>query len=86
MPAKSNQMTGAQLMMRALKKHDLTTAFGLAGTAHGPLLMELAKEQIHIISGRNESATVGEADGYARVTGKLGVALINAEHGLPTMR
>lgn len=83
MPAKSNQMTGAQLMMRALKKHDLTTAFCLAGTAHGPLLMEMAKEQIHIISGRNESATVGEADGYARVTGKLGVALINAEHGLP---
>lgn len=83
MPAQSNQMTGAQLMMRALKKYDLTTAFCLAGTAHGPLLMELAKEDIHIISGRNESATVGEADGYARVTGKLGVALINAEHGLP---
>lgn len=83
MPAKSNQMTGAQLMMRALQKYDLTTAFCLAGTAHGPLLMEMAKEQIHVISGRNESATVGEADGYARVTGKLGVALINAEHGLP---
>lgn len=83
MPAKTNRMTGAQLMMRALKKHDLTTAFCLAGTAHGPLLMEIAKEKINIISGRNESATVGEADGYARVTGKLGLALINAEHGLP---
>jgi acetolactate synthase-1/2/3 large subunit len=78
-----NQMTGAQLMMRALKKYDLTTAFCLAGTAHGHLLVEMAKEKITIIPGRNESATVGAADGYARVTGKLGVALINAEHGLP---
>ena len=83
MPAKSNQMTGAQLILRALKKYDLTTAFCLAGTAHGPLLVELAKDKISVISGRNESATVGAADGYARVTGKLGVALINAEHGLP---
>jgi acetolactate synthase-1/2/3 large subunit len=83
MPAKTNQMTGAQLILRALKKYDLTTAFCLAGTAHGPLLKEMAKDKISIISGRNESATVGAADGYARVTGKLGVALINAEHGLP---
>ncbi len=89
MPAKtksnrgSNQMTGAQLILRALKKYDLTTAFCLAGTAHGHLLVEMAKDKINIISGRNESATVGAADGYARVTGKLGVALINAEHGLP---
>ncbi len=61
----------------------MTTAFCLAGTAHGPLLKEMAADKISIISGRNESATVGEADGYARITGKLGVALINAEHGLP---
>ncbi len=79
----TNRMTGAQLILRALKKHHMTTAFCLAGTAHGPLLKEMAAEKIAIISGRNESATVGEADGYARVTGKLGVALINAEHGLP---
>lgn len=83
MPAKTNRMNGAQLILRALKKYDITTAFCLAGTAHGHLLQEMAKEKISIISGRNESATVGEADGYARVTGKLGVALINAEHGLP---
>ena len=83
MPTKTNRMTGAQLMLRALKKYDLTTAFCLAGTAHAPLLMEIAKEKIAIVSGRNEAATVGEADGYARVTGKLGLALINAEHGLP---
>ena len=54
MAAKSNQMTGAQLMLRALKKYDLTTAFCLACTAHGPLLMEIAKDKIAIISGRNE--------------------------------
>jgi len=31
MPAKANRMNGAQLILRALKKYDLMTAFCLAG-------------------------------------------------------
>jgi len=38
MPAKVNRMNDAQLILRALKKYDLMTAFCLAGTAHGHFL------------------------------------------------
>jgi acetolactate synthase-1/2/3 large subunit len=36
-----------------------------------------------MISGRHETATVAAADGYARVSGKLGIAMIVGDQGLP---
>lgn len=88
-PAKkpTNTMTGGEVINRALQKYGVNTAFALAGTAHAHLLWAMEQDKARhpwtIISGRHETGTVGAADGYARATGKLGIAMINAEHGLP---
>ncbi|MBL8643716.1 MAG: thiamine pyrophosphate-binding protein [Rhodospirillaceae bacterium] len=85
--SKSNTMTGGQVINRALQRYGVNTAFALAGTAHAHLLWAMEQDKARhpwtIISGRHETGTVGAADGYARATGKLGIAMINAEHGLP---
>lgn len=47
------------------------------------LLDALDRRGITIIPSRHETGTVGAADGYARATGRLGVALIIADQGVP---
>ncbi len=79
----SNKLTGGMVISRTLQKYGVNTAFSLAGAAHTHLLDALDKDDFAIISNRHETATVGAADGYARVTGKLGVALIISDQGVP---
>ena len=67
---------------RVLRRYNVGTVFALAGASQSALLDELDKDGVRIISSRHESATVGAADGYARVTGKIGVAFINVDHGM----
>ena len=47
------------------------------------MLDALDRDGFRIISSRHESGCIGAADGYARITGKLGVALIIADQGTP---
>ena len=70
-------------MARAIRSYGVRTGFCLSGTAHTHLLFAMEEESFHIVSGRHETSTVAAADGYARVTGRLGVALIKAEQGMP---
>lgn len=79
----SNQLNGGQVIARVIARHCIRTSFCLAGTAHTPLLFALEDEKIRVISGRHETGTVAGADGYARVTGKCGIAMIKADQGLP---
>ena len=82
-----NTLIGGDIINRALQRYGAQTCFVLAGTAHAHLLWAMEKDRARypwtIVSGRHESATVSEADGYARASGKLGIAMINAEQGLP---
>jgi acetolactate synthase I/II/III large subunit len=81
-----NTLTGGEVINQALSRYGVNTTFALAGTAHAHLLWAMEQHKAQhpwtIISGRHETGTVGAADGYARATGKLGIAMINAEHGL----
>ena len=70
-------------MARALRSYGVRTGFCLSGTAHTHLLFALEEESFYIVSGRHETSTVAAADGYSRATGRLGVALIKAEQGMP---
>ncbi len=79
----SNKLTGGMVVSRTLKKYGISTVFSLAGASHTHLLDALDKDEFAIVSNRHETATVGAADGYARVTGKLGVALIISDQGVP---
>ena len=83
MNADSNRLTGAQVMARVLDRYGVRTVFALAGASQAVLLDELDKNQVSVVPSRHESATVGAADGYSRITGKVGVAMINVDQGMP---
>jgi len=76
-------MTGADAIAEILCHQGVTTVFALAGASHSLLLKALVDRGVNIIGSRHESATVVAADGYARATGRLGVALIIEEQGIP---
>lgn len=76
-------VTGGELITRALRAHGVGSVFAVAGASHTHLLAPLADADVSILSSRHESGAVGGADGYARATGRLGVALIVADQGLP---
>ena len=79
----SANLTGGMVVSRALARYGVRTVFAVAGASHSFLLDALERDGFEIISSRHESGCVGAADGYARVTGKLGVALIIADQGTP---
>jgi acetolactate synthase-1/2/3 large subunit len=71
------------VVSRALRRHGVRTAFALAGAGHAYVLDALDRDGVRIVGGRHESGTVGAADGYARITRGLGVALTITDQGLP---
>jgi len=79
----TNRLTGAQVMARVLSRYGVKTVFALAGASQTVLLDELDKGAVRIVPSRHESATVGAADGYSRITGKVGIAMINVDQGMP---
>lgn len=81
--ARTNRPTGGQIISQIIRRHGVHTAFALAGASHTHLLKALDEDGLKIVSSRHESGCVGAADGYARVSQKLGVALIIAEQGIP---
>jgi acetolactate synthase-1/2/3 large subunit len=77
------RITGGMVVSRALSRYGIRTVFAVAGASHTHLLDALDRDGFQIISSRHESGCVSAADGYARVTGRLGVALIIADQGMP---
>lgn len=69
-------------MRRVLERFGVKTVFALAGASQSVLLDECDKASMRIVPGRHESATVGAADGYSRVTGKVGIAMVNVDQGM----
>jgi len=70
-----NSITGAEAMVRMLEAHDVRHVFGLCGDTTLPFydaLYRLDHDIEHILT-RDERSACYMADGYARVTGKVGV-------------
>ena len=76
-------LTGGMVVSRALARYGIRTVFAVAGASHTHLLDALDRDGFRVIPSRHESGCVGAADGYARITGRIGVALIIADQGLP---
>ncbi len=75
-------MTGAEHLWEELKRLGVDTVFGVPGGAVLPLVDALsAHKDIPFIVTRHESAAIHAADGYARVSGKPGVALVTSGPG-----
>lgn len=75
--------SGGQLITDVLTDAGINTVFAVGGASHTYVLQPLADAGVTIISNRHEAGAVGSADGYARVKGAPGVALIVADQGLP---
>lgn len=76
------KMNGARIMLECLKKEGVDTIFGYPGGTVINIYDELFnfKEIRHILP-RHEQAGTHAADGYARATGKVGVALATSGPG-----
>jgi acetolactate synthase-1/2/3 large subunit len=75
-------MSGAEMIVRALKDHGVDTIFGYPGGAILPIYDALFQQQdIKHILVRHEQAAVHAAEGYARSTGKVGAVLVTSGPG-----
>ncbi len=70
------------LLVRSLVQHGVTEVFALSGGHLDPIFQACANQGVRIIDTRHEAAAVHMADGYARTTGKPGVALVTAGPGV----
>ncbi len=71
------QMTGGEAVIQALRHEGVDVVFGLPGVQiMGIYDAFYAQSDIRLITVRHEQTTAYMADGYARVTGKPGVALV----------
>ncbi|MEM1078491.1 MAG: acetolactate synthase 3 large subunit [Pseudomonadota bacterium] len=78
----STQMTGAQMVVQALRDQGVDTVFGYPGGAVLPIYDELFQQSdIKHILVRHEQAATHAAEGYARATGKPGVVLVTSGPG-----
>ncbi|MFA7291911.1 MAG: biosynthetic-type acetolactate synthase large subunit [Rhodocyclaceae bacterium] len=76
------KMTGAEIVIRCLQEEKVEYLFGYPGGAVLHLYDELFKQdQIKHILVRHEQAAVHAADGYARSSQKVGVALVTSGPG-----
>jgi acetolactate synthase-1/2/3 large subunit len=76
------ELTGAEMVVRALKDHGVQHIFGYPGGAVLPIYDALFQdnELVHVLV-RHEQGAVHAAEGYARSTGKPGVVLVTSGPG-----
>ena len=81
------KITGSEALMQALKAEGVTTIFGYPGGSIMPVYDALYdytrgnKKAFDHILVRHEQAATHAAEGYARVSGKVGVALVTSGPG-----
>ena len=76
------KMTGAQIVCECMIKEGVEVVFGILGGAVLPLYDTLPQyPQLHHVLVRHEQGAAHAADGYARVTGKVGVCFATSGPG-----
>jgi len=76
------QISGAQMVIEALKHEGVDTVFGYPGGAIMNVYDEIYKQDgfKHILN-RHEQASIHAAEGYSKASGKVGVAMITSGPG-----
>ncbi len=78
----NKEITGAEIFLECLKKEKVDTLFAYPGGVVLKIFDVLYEQKdIRIILPRHEQGGVHMADGYARSTGKVGVALVTSGPG-----
>ena len=77
------QISGAEAVIRCLLAEDANLVYGYPGGAIMPIYDELYKfqDQLHHVMARHEQGATHAAQGYARTSGKVGVALATSGPG-----
>ncbi|MDD3723092.1 MAG: biosynthetic-type acetolactate synthase large subunit [Lutibacter sp.] len=80
---KSVRMSGAEAVIRCLMEEGSTLVYGYPGGAIMPIYDELYKyrEKFHHVLTRHEQGAIHSAQGFARVTGKVGVVFSTSGPG-----
>ena len=77
--------TGAQILWECLEQQGVTTVFGYPGGAILPAYDALKYSNIHHVLVRHEQGATHMADGYARASGRVGVAVATSGPGATNM-
>ena len=77
----STTTTGAVRLLESLEQLGVELVFGLPGVHNLPIWKALSESDIRLVGVRHEQTAVYAADGYARATGKLGVAVVTTGPG-----
>ena len=82
-----NKLTGAQIIWECVIKEKTDVVFGYPGGAILPAYDALTKyrDKIHHVLVRHEQGATHMADGYARASGKVGVAMATSGPGATNM-
>ncbi len=84
--AAGRQMTGAEMVVQALIDQGVKDIFGYPGGAVLPIYDEIVQQDtIRHVLVRHEQGAGHAAEGYARSTGKVGVALVTSGPGATNM-
>src|SRR5215468_6392663 len=73
--------TGGQILWECLEREGVTHVFGYPGGAILPAYDALKHSKIHHVLVRHEQGASHMADGYARATGRVGVAIATSGPG-----
>ncbi len=75
------KMTGAEIIMECLVREGVEVMFGYPGGAIMPVHDAMLKYPVHHVLTRHEQGAAMAADGYARISGKVGVAIATSGPG-----
>lgn len=78
---KIDTLNASQIVLKVLKKHKVSVCWGLPGGAILPFYDEMYSSDIKHVLVRHEQAASHAAEGYARVSGKLGVCIATSGPG-----
>jgi acetolactate synthase-1/2/3 large subunit len=79
------KMTGAEILCETLTRLGVRHIFGYPGGAILPVYDALGKSKLHHVLVRHEQGATHMADGYARATGGVGVAMATSGPGATNM-
>ncbi len=77
-----SQLHGGRIVAKALKNEGVSHVFTLCGGHVMPIYDGCLDDGIRVIDVRHEQTAAHAADGWARVTGEPGVAIVTAGPGL----
>ncbi len=75
------KLTGAEILWECLMREGVEVVFGYPGGANMPIYDAMLQYPVHHVLVRHEQGAAHMADGYARASGKVGVAMATSGPG-----